>query len=1200
MTSGEQLKALHRLREALASSRSLQETLDAERLAAADRQSKDAEANAQLQQALADVLGSRSFRIARTLSNTVRNPRLLARWPAILMRLLRGGPRTPAIAVGNEVHVEPVLLELHQEQFETIAGSVAGEIFELPTAALFPADLSQLRIALVSDRFTADSLALDCHVVSLHPDRWADQIRELRPHLLLVESAWTGLHGEWQGKVVGAGVEICSLVTSCRHAGLPTVFWNKEDPLHFEAFLEVASLFDWVFTTDADSVSGYQRKLGHDRVGVLPFAVQPKLHHPFAAAGEVREEAGFFAGAWYGHLSERCRDFTELADALALAGPFCIHDRNDLQGEPGRRYPDRYSACLRPAVAYDKTPELYRGYRIGLTLNTIKQSSTMFARRALELMCTNTSVYSNYSQALAMLFGNLVCATDDGRTMLERVWNEFQDPDAPEHRHRRLRAMRKVLAEHTWHTRLASVVSALTGVEQRRTERDIVVLCSVSSADEVARVRRMVHAQQGVNVQLWLAVEGQVSLDGDLRLLDEDVLVRSVAEQFTGSLVSVWCARDTYGPHYLGDLAAALKFGQGQIVGKACYYQVEAAGKVLIGAEKEYRRVDLLQWRRSLATAESWPGTVRDVLNGAERGEFFSEGHLLSIDRESYAEGIDEALESMPQYYDSGTSITSCEAYLREVVAGQSLKPALCTLNGHTLLSLFDRAALPAGTSLAVRNNALEVVSKLPPGKEDALFSRLFHIGKEPGSPGTSLLRFTADASPAFSIYWDEVRIDDGKLESRQQLIPGTTYSIDRPRQGAANRLALTLRGPYVGYWQGVCFGDVAPPPISIPGDGRLLVVVNGYPRRGDVYRNAFVHRRVKLYQDAGIRVDVVWVSSQVQRGGYDYDGVNVTVCDAMTLRSALACSKHSAIAIHFLDADIWSAVELAAARIRTVVWLHGSEVQSPDRRSFNQVSEGERVIAMEAWQSRREFWRRVVMGAPPSLHMTVVSRTFAKEIWTDIGCQMDDGRWSVIHNPIDTRLFNYREKRASDRFKIVSVRPHASQVYANDVVAQTVLHLSQHPLFEQMSFLLVGDGPLWEENFSGLTHLPNVRFHRGFLESRELAALYADSGLFLCPSRGDTQGVSRGEAMASGMVAVTNAVGSIGEFASQVDTLLCDSLDPVLFAEKIVGLLEHPDRFLAMSRAARNRVLDQLDAATVTAQELALLGLAGGEETFP
>ena len=54
--------------------------------------------------------------------------------------------------------------------------------------------------------------------------------------------------------------------------GVPTAFWNKEDPVHFQTFLNTARGFDHVFTTDIDCIHRYKAALGHDQVHFLPFA----------------------------------------------------------------------------------------------------------------------------------------------------------------------------------------------------------------------------------------------------------------------------------------------------------------------------------------------------------------------------------------------------------------------------------------------------------------------------------------------------------------------------------------------------------------------------------------------------------------------------------------------------------------------------------------------------------------------------------------------------------------------------------------------------------------------------------------------------------------------------------------------------------------------------------------------------------------
>ncbi len=98
------------------------------------------------------------------------------------------------------------------------------------------------------------------------PNNWLEVLEAQQPHVLLVESAWQGNQGAWQYKVgaysypgsVGLP-DLNALVEWCRSHSIPTVFWNKEDPIHFEKFKEAASLFDVVFTTDVTWSSATER-----------------------------------------------------------------------------------------------------------------------------------------------------------------------------------------------------------------------------------------------------------------------------------------------------------------------------------------------------------------------------------------------------------------------------------------------------------------------------------------------------------------------------------------------------------------------------------------------------------------------------------------------------------------------------------------------------------------------------------------------------------------------------------------------------------------------------------------------------------------------------------------------------------------------------------------------------------------------------
>ena len=140
-----------------------------------------------------------------------------------------------------------------------------------------------LSVGVILDDFTRTSFAFEWNLLELRKELWRDQLGQTRIDFLFVESAWNGNSGSWQYQLTGSkgpGVELVRLVEWCRTRGIPTVFWNKEDPPHYDDFLPAAKLFDHVFTSDSDRIPDYVRDLGHQRVGTLPFAAQPAIHNP--------------------------------------------------------------------------------------------------------------------------------------------------------------------------------------------------------------------------------------------------------------------------------------------------------------------------------------------------------------------------------------------------------------------------------------------------------------------------------------------------------------------------------------------------------------------------------------------------------------------------------------------------------------------------------------------------------------------------------------------------------------------------------------------------------------------------------------------------------------------------------------------------------------------------------------------------------
>jgi glycosyltransferase involved in cell wall biosynthesis len=139
----------------------------------------------------------------------------------------------------------------------------------------------------------------------------------------------------------------------------------------------------------------------------------------------------------------------------------------------------------------------------------------------------------------------------------------------------------------------------------------------------------------------------------------------------------------------------------------------------------------------------------------------------------------------------------------------------------------------------------------------------------------------------------------------------------------------------------------------------------------------------------------------------------------------------------------------------------------------------------------------------------------------------------------------------------VLFLATHESFVALNDLAVAAVLALRDKPWFARMRFTFVGDGPLFEAILAPLRPLANVSIRRGFLRQEEIARLHGEHGVFLVPTRLDTQGVSRDEAMASALVPVTNTVYAVPEFGDAHCAGLAPADDAAALAREIAAMVE-------------------------------------------
>jgi spore maturation protein CgeB len=482
--------------------------------------------------------------------------------------------------------------------------------FKLPE----PRPARPVKAAVILDDFSDLALRYEWEHARFGPDDWHETLTAADPDLLFVESAWHGNGDRWRLHLTRdhqPSTQLRELVAWCRQRGIPTVFWNKEDPPNYDVFLETARLFDQVFTVDAERIQHYQRDLGHDRIDLLPFAAQPRIHNPIRRdAGRVYDVA--FAGTWFAEKHSARRE--QLEFLLDAAGER-VHIWSRMQKVARRyRFPKQYARRVVGSLPYERMLAAYTAYRLFLNVNSVTESKTMGARRLFELSAAQTPIVSAPAASIEPFFGDTVTVVTDEAEARTAIDTLLADADLRDRL--ALRAHRRVYDEHLYTHRVESVLASVgvsnagvptpapgvsAIVPTRRPEQLDHVLRTLGRQThrelQVVLVTHGWEAPRDVECQARRAgLERVVVLPADSGLTLGACLNLGV-DAADGELVAKFDDDNLYFPHYLTDLVRALDFSAAQVAGKwAHHVHLEASGANLLRFEEhEHRYTRLVQ-----------------------------------------------------------------------------------------------------------------------------------------------------------------------------------------------------------------------------------------------------------------------------------------------------------------------------------------------------------------------------------------------------------------------------------------------------------------------------------------------------------------------------------------------------------------------------------------------------------------------------
>lgn len=529
---------------------------------------------------------------------------------------------------------------------------------------------SKLKVAVILDDFSMKAWTPEWQVTALSAKTWPEQLNAGDFDFLFVESAWAGNGGAWSYHLTGTSAPrptFIEMIDAFKDRGIPTVFWNKEDPPHFDDFLDSAKLFDFVFTSDSRMIGRYQAVLGHNRVASLSFGAQPHFHNPVRPVNQARRDVAF-AGMYFSHKFPERREQME----IVLGGAVDISPKlpNGLDifsrqhgGEEKYQFPEPYASHVVGSLPYDQMLTANKYYSAFLNVNSVVDSPSMCARRIFEITAAGTPVVSAPSAAISNFFDPSEVLEVHTREQASHAIRSLVR--SPELRDRTVHlGQRRIWSEHTYAHR-ARQIEKFIGLESHAplplsmsTRPKISAVVSTIRPQQIQHILSTVGAQRNVDVELILVSHGFtidreefeglaakskvnnfqiLEMDGELTLGD---CLNEAVSLASGDFITKMDDDDLYGENYLFDQVAALRYSGASIVGKQAHFMYLANSDVTLlrFAEREHRFTNMVMGPTILGHAEIFKTTPFESRSRGEDTQFLRDvidggGTIYSSDR---------------------------------------------------------------------------------------------------------------------------------------------------------------------------------------------------------------------------------------------------------------------------------------------------------------------------------------------------------------------------------------------------------------------------------------------------------------------------------------------------------------------------------------------------------------------------------------
>lgn len=439
------------------------------------------------------------------------------------------------------------------------------------------------KVACLLDRFSFDSFSKDMDLHPIPKLYWKEFFESQTFDFVFAESIWSGHDDQWKFAMTSPNTpnskRLNELLTYIKSKNIPCVFWNKEDPVNFEKFIDVAKQFDYIFTSDNLSVDLYKQYCNHNNIFPLSFACEPTLHNPVRNKLPIYDIC--FAGSWYHREHGDRKRQTKLL--IEAASDFELHIYDRFYGtDTQNAFPARYDKFIRGSLSYDECRMAYKSYNIFLNVNSVMNSMTMFSRRIYEILASSTYILSTPSIGMNALTQHGITVVDSEEEASEQLKLLTENPLMTfMHAHFGYRIM---MQNHTYEHRTKTICEKIGIKYEIDKKSDLVSLITCSNRPSmIENILSNFNHQTHQNLELIVLIDCSIE---DFEVIqneidDKRIKLKHITDGLSlghcfnlgldianGEYIAKFDDDDLYGSNYVEDMLLPFKYTDAEFVGK--------------------------------------------------------------------------------------------------------------------------------------------------------------------------------------------------------------------------------------------------------------------------------------------------------------------------------------------------------------------------------------------------------------------------------------------------------------------------------------------------------------------------------------------------------------------------------------------------------------------------------------------------------